>query len=431
MTRSKWALSLLPPAITSIILWWLITSGDWRTFGIWTEPSVFGWNTGFADLAYITATADCMANGTDILTCDPYGRPFTPYTIIPSSVLEELDLGLQSTGPLGVALAVIWVALVGAMSVLVATKWQRGNLGLAAALAAITLLAISPPVLLGVERGTVDILIAALAAAGLLTFARPTSINRAAGRNAATTTAHVLAAVALFISSILKYFAVGVFAVFFAPKRWSWIGAAAAAATVVFLIWNFDDLLQAQGTARSNILSTTRIMFSSTTGIVTALVEDPLAFNPPDGQALNATALKIIGALILLLLVAIFTIAMSKLKIASPTGSPWYLIVGGTFILAIPYMLGESNDYRLLFLLLPLTGILVWIGEGGPRKLLWPITIALVIACLPGASMITNDSGFILPKIPLLIGDLALAVTLGFGVAVWVRAWTERAQSDV
>ena len=195
---------------------------------------------------------------------------------------------------------------------------------------------------------------------------------------------------------------------------------------MVFLIWNFDDLLQAQGTARSNILSTTRIMFSSTTGIVTALVEDPLAFNPPEGQTLNATALKIIGALILILLVAIFTIAMSRLNIEAPTGSPWYLIVGGTFILAIPYVLGESNDYRLLFLLLPLAGILVWIGQGGPGKLLWPITIALVFACLTGASMITNDSGFIVPKLALIIGDLALAITLSFGVAVWVRAWTEK-----
>jgi hypothetical protein len=426
MTRSRWAVSLLPPAITSIIVWWLITSGDWKIFGISTESSVFGWTTGFADLAYITATADCMANGTDIITCDPYGRPFTPYTIIPSSVLEVLGLGLQSTGPLGVALAVIWVSLVGAMSVLVATKWQRGNLGLAVALAAITLLAISPPVLLGVERGTVDILIAALATAGLLVFARPTSTQGAASKSATTTAAQVLAAAALFIASILKYFAVGVFAVFFAPKRWSWIGAAAAAATVVFLIWNFDDLLQAQGTARSNILSTTRIMFSSTTGIVTALVEDPLAFNPPEGQTLNATALKIIGALILILLIAIFAIAMSQLNIAAPTGSPWYLIVGGTFILVIPYVLGESNDYRLLFLLLPLAGLLIWIGQGGPGKILWPITIALVFACLTGASMITNDSGFIIPKFALIIGDLALAITLSFGVAVWVRAWVEK-----
>jgi hypothetical protein len=413
-SRSRILASLLPPTVTAFMVWWLVTSGDWKILGIWTEPSVFGWTTGFADLAYITATADCMANGTDIITCDPYGRPFTPYTIIPSSVLEVFGLGLQSTGPLGVALAVIWVALVGTLSVLVATKWQRGNLGLSSALLAITLLAISPPVLLGVERGTVDILIAALATAGLLTFASPKSRHPAA---------QFLAAAALFIASILKYFAVGVFVAFLAPKRWSWIAAAAAAATMVFLIWNFNDLLQAQGTARSNILSTTRIMFSSTTGIVTALVDDPLAFNPPDGQTLNVTVLKIIGTLILILFVALFAIAMSKLNIASPTGSPWYLIVGGTFILAVPYVLGESNDYRLLFLLLPLAGILIWIGQGGPSKILWPVTIALVFACLTGASMITNDSGFIVPKFALIIGDLALAISLSFGIAVWVRAW--------
>ena len=416
------AAGLLPAAGTAGMLWWLIPSGQWKVFGIWTVPSVIGWSTGFADLAYLTATADCMAAGTDIATCDPYGRPFTPYTVIPSSVLSALGLGLQQTGALGVALAVIWVALVGALSVLVVTRWQRvgasGAIGLTAALAAITALAISPSVLLGVERGTVDILIAALAAAGLLAFARPSS-----GPAPKT-----IAALALFIASILKYFAVGVFAVFLAPKRWSWIAAAAGAATIVFLIWNFDDLLSAQGPARSNVMSTTRIMFSSTTGIVTWLVEDPLAFNPPEAQVLNSTILKVIGALIFLAIIALLTVLLrkSKANIAHTDGAPWYLIVGGSFILAVPYLIGDSNDYRLLFLLLPLTGILIWIGQGGPQRLLWPIVAAVVFAGLTGSSMITNDAGFIIPKAVLIIGDFALAVVLAFGVAVWCWAWTTK-----
>ena len=416
------AAGLLPAAITAGMLWWLIPSGGWKIFGIWTEPSVIGWSTGFADLAYLTATADCMSAGTDITTCDPYGRPFTPYTVIPSSVLRALGLGLQQTGVLGVGLALIWVALVGALSLLVVTRWHRGGasgaVGLIAALAAITLLAISPAVLLGVERGTVDILIAALAAAGLLLFARPAS-------GAVTKT---VGAIALLIASILKYFAVGVFAVFLAPRRWSWIGAAAGAATVVFLIWNFEDLLVAQGTARSTIVSTTRIMFSSTTGIVTWLVPDPLAFTPPANQVLNPTLLKAVGALIFLALIALFVALLHKSQTSNKQidDASWYLIVGGSFILAVPYLLGESNDYRLLFLLLPLTGILIWIGQGGPQRLLWPMVAALVFSCLTGSSMITNDFGFIIPKAALIIGDLTLAVGLAFGVAVWCWAWTTK-----
>ena len=416
------AAGLLPAAITAGMLWWLIPSGGWKIFGIWTEPSVIGWSTGFADLAYITATADCLGAGTDITTCDPYGRPFTPYTVIPSSVLNALGLGLQQTGVLGVGLAVIWVALVGALSVLVVTRWQRvgasGAVGLIAALAAITLVAISPAVLLGVERGTVDILIAALAAAGLLLFARPAS-------GAVTKT---VGAIALLIASILKYFAVGVFAVFLAPRRWSWIGAAAGAATVVFLIWNFEDLLVAQGTARSTIVSTTRIMFSSTTGIVTWLVPDPLAFTPPANQVLNPTLLKAVGALIFLALIALFVALLHKSQTSNKQidDASWYLIVGGSFILAVPYLLGESNDYRLLFLVLPLAGILVWIGQGGPQRLLWPMVAALVFSCLTGSSMITNDFGFIIPKGVLIVGDITLAVGLAFGVAVWCWAWTTK-----
>ncbi len=136
-----------------------------------------------------------------------------------------------------------------------------------------------------------------------------------------------------------------------------------------------------------------------------------------------------IGALILIALITLFTVLLTKKRINAPDGAPWYLIVGGTFILAVPYVLGESNDYRLLFLLLPLAGILIWIGHNGPARILWPVAAALVISALTGASMITNDSGFILPKAALIMGDLALVITLAFGAAVWARAWVKPAKA--
>jgi len=59
------------------VLWWLISSGKWNLFGIWTLDSTIGWSTGFGDLAFITATADCFSQGvSDLNTCDPYGRPY-------------------------------------------------------------------------------------------------------------------------------------------------------------------------------------------------------------------------------------------------------------------------------------------------------------------------------------------------------------------
>ena len=111
---------------------------------------------------------------------------------------------------------------------------------------------------------------------------------------------------------------------------------------------------------------------------------------------------------------------------------PWYLIVGGSFSLSIPYFLGASNDYRLILLLLPLTGLLVWIGttqNPALRLTLWIVATATTIAALTGASMIPNDSGFIVPKAILVFGDACLALTLAFGAALFINAWITQAST--
>jgi hypothetical protein len=100
--------------------------------------------------------------------------------------------------------------------------------------------------------------------------------------------------------------------------------------------------------------------------------------------------------------------------------------VGGTFALTIPYFLGASNDYRLVVLLLPLAGLLIWI-RNSPGKILeitlWILVGATTFSALTGAAMIPNESGFILPKLIIVVGDAALATILAFGVALFINAW--------
>lgn len=421
----SWArvlIALVPPSVTAVTLSWFLTSGSWGLVGIWVEPSVIGWSTGFADLAYVTATADCLANGSALETCDPYGRPFTPYSIVPGGVLALLGIGLRDTGILGVALAMLWLILIGAVSTWVALRWARGTGGLVAASLAIIVTGIAPPSLLGVERGTVDIAITAAAGAGLMLLAGHSAIPK----NVAGIARQFLASLLLFIAVIVKYFAVGVYAAFLAPRRWMLLPLISGIAATVFLVLNFGDLLIAREVSKSDQPSTTRIMFSSTTVLVTLLTEDPAAFFPPEGASMPIGLLRVLGVLLVLAWVTLFIAVLRRAhRHSMPPTATWFLVVGGGFILVIPYFLGDSNDYRLMGLVLPLAGILRWLAIGGSSALWLPVAL-IVTAMITGSAMVPNTLGFLMPKFLLILGDLALSGALGFCIAVWVMSWIPR-----
>jgi hypothetical protein len=398
----------------------LIDSGKWNLFGIWTLDSTTGEQTGFGDLAFITAAADCYAAESagvqvDLDRCDPYGRPFSPYGIIPGRFLAFFNIGFDQNTLLGVLLAGAWIVLVFGLTLKVTRNWSASRVQLAFAILFISALAISPTVMLAVERGTLDILVAAFAALGLIGFAAGGALR------------HTGSALLLITSVVIKYFAVGIFAPFFAPRRWSAIGIIGAAVTLAFLLINFENLRSAQEIAQADTQSTTRIMFSSETGIITFLVEDPNAFFPPADQVLNIAFIQSIAIGIFVLLVMGFLVLLARnLSSSSVPTASWFLIVGGSFALTIPYFLGPSNDYRLVLLLLPLIGILLWIGQHTRRAIrisLWVVAGATVIAALTGSSMQPNEFGFILPKSVVILGDAALATSLAFGVALFIHAW--------
>ena len=435
--RTRVLIGLSAPAIVAVVVSWFISSGRWDLVGIWIVPSVIDWPTGFADLANATDTADCLRAGEPIEGCDPYGRPFQPYIVIPARVLAMLGMGLAQTGVLGVALAVLWVAIIGTASTWISRRWTRGTGELLVALAAVVIAGIAPPTLLGIERGSLDIVIVALALGGLLLVAA-TDPMRGAGR----WIGQALGSLALVTSVVLKFFAVGVFAAFVGPRRWRLLPLVAAASTAIWLTVILDDVLLASQTAGSDVPSTTRIMFSATTGFVTLLTQDPNAYFPAEGQELPVGLLRVLGVLVVLAFALVFWVRLRRMPEAPY--SSWLLITGGGFILLLPYVLGESNDYRLIVLLLPLAGILRWRGVAaslggveagtstppsdaakrgvGPVWLWVPVSL-MALALATGSAMVPNEFGFLMPKPALLLGDLALAGALGFSLAVWVRAW--------
>ena len=192
----------------------------------------------------------------------------------------------------------------------------------------------------------------------------------------------------------------------------------------MFLAWNFGDLQTAQSTAGADGASTGRVMFGSSTLFVTIAVADPLAFGPPPEQALPLALYTILGIAILGVLTALWWLWFRAIDLTEPPGVTWYWIVGSAGSVGLPYLLGASNDYRLILLLPLLAGVGAWLGRGGPTAPLVTITTALLISLATNAWMIPSPSGVVLPEWAMLVGEIATAATLAFGLALLLRQWT-------
>ena len=413
-------IALIPAGIVAFVLASFIASGNWQDFGIWPEPSIIGWNTGFADLANQTATADCLRNGTDITTCDPYGRAFQPYAVLPAQVLVALGLGVAQTGILGNALAAVYVTTIWFLARTIASSWSRPIPGLIAFLTLFTFAALTPPVLLLVERGQLDILILALATAGLAAFAV---------HGKAQKPLRAIGSLGLFLSVAVKYFNLGVFAAFLAPRRWSWWAGAGIIASIAFLLMNLADVRTAQSTAGADGAATSRVMFGASTLFVTLSVADPLAFSPAPDQQLPMALFTAAGIGILLAFAAAWWWWFRVIDLPEPPGVTWYWIVGSAGSVGLPYLLGPSNDYRLVLLLPLLAAAGTWWGRGGPSAPLVLVSLLLVIALATNAWMIPSPAGWVLPEPAMIVGEIAISASLAFGLGLLVHQWTHRGRA--
>ena len=83
-----------------------------------------------------------------------------------------------------------------------------------------------------------------------------------------------------------------------------------------------------------------------------------------------------------------------------------------------------SGMWTLKFTTGRFTGFLVWLGQDlNPALRVRPLTVATAttIAALTGAVTISNQFGFLLPE--AIISHISLALSLAFGVALFINAW--------
>lgn len=375
-------------------------------------------STSFADLANITFTADCLANGQPIEACDPYGRPFQPYVVLPARVLAALGLGTESTAAIGVLLGFITVALVAGLAFLVAAHWRSGAIALYGTQIALALGAISPGVILGIERGQIESLTAVFVVTSLVLFTKPTAIRW-------------LGVPLSLAATALKYLTVGMFLAFAnraVLTRRNWAVLAGVIASGVFLNFSIPQLRQAAATSGSGTPQTTMSAFGLTNTIATPLSGPTLNYFPPAEIADAWPTLRIVGLILFAVVTAALYLLVRRIELPPTNSLAWVLIIGSGGVLLLPYLIGSSHDYRLVFLLPLIAGAGLWWTSSPTTKtgLLPPaLVLAATLALVTSAAMLPTPQGWRWPTWLVVLGDIGLfgilAVVTSLALAAALR----------
>ena len=407
----RWGSALIPTLVSGSVTSYLLSTSNWRQWGIEEMAPMTASSTSFADLANITFTADCLANGQPIEACDPYGRPFQPYVVLPARLLEALGLGTQSTGAIGVLLGFITVTLVGWLAFLVASRWQRGAASLMGTQIALTLGAISPGVILGIERGQIESLTALLVVAALLAFTKSTAIRW-------------LGIPASLLATALKYLTVGMFLAFANKATLSRRNLAVLTGIAVsgaFLLLSIPQLSQAAETSGSGTPQTTMSAFGLTNTIASPLSGPTLNYFPPPEIAEAWTILRIIGFVLFAVAIAGVYLIVRRLELPAANSLAWVLTIGSGGVLLLPYLIGSSHDYRLIFLIPFIAGLGLWWGgtDEAHAKRMPPLLITLAtLALVTSASMLPTPQGWRWPTWLVIAGDIGLFAVLAATAAL-------------
>ena len=415
--------ALIAPASFAIVATTLIKTNNWAAWGIEALPAKTPSTVSFGDLANITATVDCLANQIDIEGCDPYARPFQPYVVLPARILSFFNLGIESTGTLGITLAAIFFLTITALAVLLAKSWTRSTPQLFAAQALLALITIAPASMLAVERGQIEQLTLALVVVALIALSAGNTGVRFSG------------SITSLLATMTKYLSAGMFLPFLNRSLFSKLNRAAMlglALSSLFLIWSIPSVLIAASTSGASEPQTTKSGFSVTTMLATLLTGPDFSYVPTPDVVENWTTIKLISYAIFIALLLtwmlILRLPRSGRNNLPTTSRAWILTMGSGGVLLFPYLLGNSHDYRLIFLIPLVTGALLLSQEH--RLVGITLTITATISALTSASMIATPNDFKLAPNLVIFGDLSLMVLLSGIAALWLSTAFNKPKVD-
>jgi hypothetical protein len=293
----------------------------------------------FGDTHIVLAAGECTRQGYDPLLvnpCDAHARAL-PYPRV-WSTLGVLGLGTRFTTPVGIFIgAVFFVAALAFIG-----RLRRVEHGLLYAA-----LLCSPPFMLGVERGNVDLLIFALLAGAAALMARPLE-----GR------AYLLPYLVIVFAGILKLHPiVALVAVVREPARRAALALALCGGLfALYLVVTWDDLQAIQRGVVGWV--------NSSHGSL--VLPELLA-----GRARGTLVARVPGWMVLVPVVYAAVVAWVTFRLRPsaprPTTPGFFLDAfrAGAALWGATFVIGHNFDYRLIMLLLTVPQMLAWAQAGG------------------------------------------------------------------
>jgi hypothetical protein len=373
-----------------VLLWAIGGRSHWDVLGV--EPL----RIPFGDLRSVTSAWECTRRGVDVMAanpCDPYHRSanYPGIWMAPS----HLELGVGDTVALGLVVAALFFIAVFAVLPSSARRLDAVVYGAAVC---------SPAVMLGVERGNVDILLVAVVVLAVLLYRR--------GGRLPWSYALIL------FAAVLKLFPIFAAGVLIRRSRRSRIGLGVVLGA--FAIYCLA------------ILGELRVIWRVTPqpseyayGI--RLFSEWLASHV---LSVGATHLRVWDVGVALLVLGAMFVARLRLRRGSRDASAVRdldLFVAGAGVYVLTYVLFRSYEYRLAFLLLTIPQLLHWTHQ---RRVLGAIPLVALLATLwfdlrPGP----NVFGFHSPLALVALAQLTLFAGL-VGVLTAVVADGSRSEGD-
>lgn len=318
----------------------------------WNRLGVGVVTPSFMDMRTVTSGWECTRKGYDVLPknpCNPYGNPANYPRIW--MALAPLGLGQESTVTLGIIAGLVFL-----MTAILVLPREAG-----AGEAAIYGLAVcSPAVMLGVERGNVDIILFALVAAGVL-------LLRRGDRGVSSGSALIL------FAAILKLFPIFAAITFLRqPVRKAVLfGGAVFGLFGLYALATLDDI--------RTISNVTPQVGIASFGI--RRFTDWLVGKPTLPWLSNFVSEKVGPFAFDLGVVGLVVAGVVALRLAAPrifprdTGDPSAqtildLFYAGAGIYVLSYVFFRSFDYRLVFVLLTIPQLVRWARNRNPVGIL-------------------------------------------------------------
>jgi len=326
----------------------------WPFLGVPSGPSLF------FDARNLTAAWECQRLGYDPLyesPCDPWGRPLM--YLRPWLLFGPLGLDQSHT-------FVIAVVLITALFVSFCLLVPRVPLGTGIVLA---IAACSPAVMLGVERGNMDLFLFSVLAASILLWRAFPSVAR------------VLSPVIVLLAATTELYPVFALPAFVATRSQiaARAAAACAAAFVVYIAYSFRDV------AHATRIATQGEGFSYGVRILPAHLYHLVGADRWAGPG----AVKQLLAVVPVGFLAVVIVTRVRRRLVASNhdqvvdSASFVAFYAGALIYLGTFAIANNFDYRLVFLLLTFPQLLQWASEPAHRlSSLAVVTLAAIVLLL-------------------------------------------------